>query len=135
MRDMGVATSSNTFFRSLGAVFGTAFFGSVLTNRLAHYMQSGFAELGKTNPQAVANIDPAKLKALSSNSTLIKTLPTDVKNTVLQAFVNSFHVVFYAAAPVTLLGFFIAWRLKETPLRTSHDYEKAKEDAQGEQFA
>ena len=135
MRDMGVATSSNTFFRSLGAVFGTAFFGSVLTNRLAHYMQSGFAELAKTNPQAVANIDPAKLKALSSNSTLIKTLPTDVKNTVLQAFVNSFHVVFYAAAPVTLLGFFIAWRLKETPLRTSHDYEKAKEDAQGEQFA
>jgi EmrB/QacA subfamily drug resistance transporter len=135
MRDMGVATSSNTFFRSLGAVFGTAFFGSVLTNRLAHYMQSGFAELAKTNPQAVAKMDPTKLKALSSNSTLIKTLPTDVKNTVLQAFVNSFHVVFYAAAPVTLLGFFIAWQLKETPLRTSHDYEKAKEDAQGEQFA
>ena len=28
-KDMGVATSSNTFFRSLGSVFGTAIFGSI----------------------------------------------------------------------------------------------------------
>ena len=135
MRDMGVATSSNTFFRSLGAVFGTAFFGSVLTNRLAHYMQVGFGELAKSNPQALASVDPEKLKALSSNSTLIKTLPADVQHTVLQAFVNSFHVVFYAAAPITVIGFLIALKLRETPLKTSHDYEKAKEDASGEQFA
>ena len=135
MRDMGVATSSNTFFRSLGAVFGTAFFGSILTNRLAHYMQSGFTELAKSNPQALANVDPAKLKALSSNSTIIKTLPMDVQHTVLQAFVNSFHFVFYSAAPITFIGFLIAMKLREAPLRTSQDYQKAKEEASGEQFA
>ena len=132
MRDMGVATSSNTFFRSLGAVFGTAFFGSVLTNRLAHYMQSGFKELAMTNPQAVANVDPAKLKALSNNSTLIKTLPAEVQHTVLQSFVNSFHVVFFTAAPVIFLGFIIANFLRELPLRTQEDYKKAREDAAGE---
>jgi ABC-type spermidine/putrescine transport system permease subunit II len=54
---------------------------------------------------------------------------------VLQAFVNSFHVVFYAAAPITVIGFLIAMKLRETPLRTSQDYQKAKEDASGEQFA
>jgi MFS family permease len=132
MRDMGVATSSNTFFRSLGSVFGTAFFGSVLTNRLAHYMQSGFADLAKTNPQAVSAIDPAAMKGLANNSKLIETLPADVQHVVLQAFVNSFHVVFYAAAPITALGFFLALMLKEVPLRTNEDYKKAAEEAAGE---
>ena len=134
MRDMGVATSSNTFFRSLGAVFGTALFGSILTNRLAHYMQSGFAELAKNNPQALAGFDQSQLKALSNNSALIKQLPAEVQTTVLQSFVNSFHFVFFTAAPVTLAGFILALMLKELPLRTNEDYKKAKEDAAGEQL-
>jgi ABC-type sugar transport system permease subunit len=132
MKDMGVATSSNTFFRSLGSVFGTAFFGSVLTNRLAHYMQSGFADLAKTNPQAVSAIDPTAMKGLANNSKLIHTLPADVQHVVLQAFVNSFHVVFYAAAPITAIGFFLALMLRETPLRTNEDYKKAAQEAAGE---
>ena len=134
MRDMGVATSSNTFFRSLGAVFGTALFGSILTNRIAHYMQSGFTELAQKNPDAVAGFDPAKLKALTNNSALIKQLPADIQQTVLQSFVNSFHFVFFTAAPVTLTGVFLALALKEIPLRTNEDYKKAKDDAAGEQF-
>ena len=134
MRDMGVATSSNTFFRSLGAVFGTALFGSILTNRLAHYMQSGFAELAKSNPGAIANFDQSKLEALTNNSALIKTLPTEVQNTVLQAFVNSFHVVFVSAAPVTAMGIFLALMLKEVRLRTNEDYKKAREEVAGEQL-
>ena len=134
MRDMGVATSSNTFFRSLGAVFGTALFGSILTNRLAHYMQSGFAELAKSNPDAIANFDQSKLEALTNNSALIKTLPIEVQNTVLQAFVNSFHVVFVSAAPVTAMGIFLALMLKEVRLRTNEDYKKAREEVSGEQL-
>lgn len=134
MRDMGVATSSNTFFRSMGAVFGTAFFGSILTNRLGHYMQSGFADLAKTNPQAVSGFDPGKIEAITNNSALISKLPAEIQTTVLQAFVNSFHVVFYAAAPVTFVGLFLAFALKELPLRTNADYRKAKEDAAGEQL-
>ena len=135
MRDMGVATSSNTFFRSLGAVFGTALFGSILTNRLAHYMQTGFADLAKSNPQALAGFDKSKLEALTNNSAMIKELPAEVQTTVLQAFVNSFHFVFYTAAPVTLVGFALALMLKELPLRTNEDYKRAKEDASGEQLS
>ncbi|MGI9198997.1 MAG: MDR family MFS transporter [Candidatus Nanopelagicaceae bacterium] len=135
MRDMGVATSSNTFFRSLGAVFGTALFGSILTNRIGHYLQQGFVDLASKNPDLAANFDSGKIQTLTNNSALIKTLPAEVQTTVLQAFVNSFHVVFYAAAPVTLLGFALAMALKELPLRTNEDYKKAKEDAAGEQFS
>ena len=32
-KDLGVATSGNTFFRSLGGAFGTAIFGTILTNQ------------------------------------------------------------------------------------------------------
>ena len=35
-RDMGVATSSSQFFRSMGGTFGTAIFGTILSNQLAH---------------------------------------------------------------------------------------------------
>jgi EmrB/QacA subfamily drug resistance transporter len=131
-KDMGVATSSNTFFRSLGSVFGTALFGSILTNRVTHYLQSGFTELAATNPSAVSGFDPEKLKQLSSNTAVLKDLPVLVQNTALDAFVNSFHVVFLAAAPVTALGIIFALMLREVPLRTNKDYAAAREESAGE---
>ena len=131
-KDMGVATSSNTFFRSLGSVFGTAIFGSILTNRVVHYMALGFGDLAKTNPSALAGFDQSKLGSLTTNTAVLKTFPPVIKNTALEAFVNSFHVVFYAAAPVTLLGLVLALMLRETPLRTTKDYAAAREEAAGE---
>jgi EmrB/QacA subfamily drug resistance transporter len=131
-KDMGVATSSNTFFRSLGSVFGTAIFGSILTNRVVHYMSTGFGDLAKTNPSALEGFDTSKLAALTNNTAVLKTFPPVIKQTALEAFVNSFHVVFYAAAPITLLGLALAFMLRETPLRTTQDYAAAREDAAGE---
>ena len=131
-KDMGVATSSNTFFRSLGSVFGTALFGSILTSRVAHYLQSGFTDLAATNPAAVSGFDPEKLKQLSSNTSVLKDLPVAVQNTALDAFVNSFHIVFLAAAPVTALGIILALMLREAPLRTNKDYAAAREESAGE---
>jgi EmrB/QacA subfamily drug resistance transporter len=131
-KDMGVATSSNTFFRSLGSVFGTALFGAILTNRLSHYMAANFAELAAKNPAAAGAIDPTQLKAIQSNTGLIKTLPANVQTAVLDAFVHSFHIVFLTAAPVVALGFFVALFMRETPLRTSEDYAAARNESAGE---
>jgi len=131
-KDMGIATSSNTFFRSLGSVFGTAIFGSILTNRVVHYMSSGFEELSKTNPSALAGFDTAQLQVLTTNTAVLETFSPVIKQTALEAFVNSFHIVFYAAAPITALGLLLAFMLRETPLRTSQDYATAREDAAGE---
>ena len=131
-KDMGVATSSNTFFRSLGSVFGTAIFGTILTNRISHYLQSGFADLATKNPDAVSGFDPAKLEGLSNNTAILETLPPAIQTTALEAFVNSFHIVFYAAAPITALGFLLALMLREAPLRTNKDYAAAREEAAGE---
>ena len=131
-KDMGIATSSNTFFRSLGSVFGTAIFGSILTNRVGHYLQANFAELAKTNPQSLSGFDMSKLNGISNSTAVLKVLPPVIKNTALEAFVSSFHIVFYAAAPITALGFLLALMLRETPLRTSQDYAAAREEAAGD---
>ena len=131
-KDMGVATSANTFFRSLGSVFGTALFGAILTNRLAHYMAGNFKDLAMTNPAALAGITPDKIKEISNNTSVIKTLPVEAQHAVLDAFVHSFHIVFIVAAPVVAVGFFVALFLRETPLRTNADYASARNEAAGE---
>ena len=131
-RDMGVATSSNTFFRSLGSVFGTAIFGTILTNRLAHYLTLNFTELAAKNPGAVASFDPKKLAGIQNNTSVLQTLPPVIKTTALNAFVDSFHVVFFVAAPVVAVGFVFALFLRETPLRTNADYASARNEAAGE---
>lgn len=130
-RDLGVATSSNTFFRSLGSVFGTAIFGAVLNNRLAHYMQSGFADLATKNPDALAGVShsPSGITQIIANP---ENFAPIVHNTALDAYVNAFHVVFITAAPITALGFLLALMLREVPLRTSHDFTEAREEAAGE---
>jgi len=130
-QDMGVATSANTFFRSLGSVFGSAIFGAVLNNRLAHYMQSGFTDLAKTDPAAMAGVDHSP-KGITSIIANPQDFAPAVHNTALDAYVNAFHIVFYTAAPITALGFIIALSLRELPLRTSHDYAAAREEAAGE---
>jgi len=118
-KDMGVATSSNTFFRSLGSVFGTAAFGTILTNRLGHYL-------------ATSGFDPAQAEQIQNNTAAIATLSPEGKITALNAFVDSFHVVFLVGAPVVAVGFIVALFLRETPLRTNADYASARNEASGE---
>jgi MFS family permease len=131
-KDMGVATTSNTFFRSLGSVFGAAVFGSILTNRVTHYLQSDFANLAQTNPAAMKDFDPGILESVTSNTSVLKGLPEVIQNTVLNSFVSSFHVVFMAAAPLTAIGLICALKLREQPLRSNAQYQKAREDAAGD---
>lgn len=131
-KDMGVATSSNTFFRSLGSVFGTAIFGTILTNRVGHYLTTNFQELAASNPGALEGFDSSKLEGIQNNTAVLQTLPPVIQTTAIDAFVHSFHIVFLAAAPITAIGFLLALMLREVPLRTSADYAAAREDSAGE---
>jgi MFS family permease len=126
-KDLGVATTSNTFFRSLGSIFG-----SILTNRLGHYLVKDFADLSATNPAAVAGFDATKLEGVTNNTAILADLPPIIQQTVLQSFVNSFNVVFLVAAPVISIGIYCAFKLREVPLRTTMEFKEAKEEAAGE---
>jgi len=131
-QDMGIATSSNTFFRSLGGAFGTAIFGTIFSNRVAYYLQENIAVLQSTNPQSLTGFDPAKLEEITTNTSVISTLPPVIRETVLHSFAQTFHVVFLAAAPVTFIGFVLAFFLKEKPLQSSTAHHAAKTEAAGE---
>jgi len=131
-KDMGVATSSNTFFRSLGSVFGTALFGAILSNRLGHYLIVGREELAASNPTAALSFNSSDIEKIKQNTSVIGQLPPEAQTTALNAFVNSFHVVFLVAAPITAFGFLLALFLRETPLRTNKDYAAAREESAGE---
>ena len=131
-QDMGIATSSNTFFRSLGGAFGTAIFGTIFSNRVAYYLQDNIAALQSTDPQSLTGFDPAKLKEITTNTSVISTLPPVIRETVLHSFAQTFHMVFIAAAPVTFIGFVLAFFLKEKPLQSSTAHHAAKTEAAGE---
>ena len=134
-KDLGIATSSNTFFRSLGGAFGTAIFGTILSNQIGKNLESGFTELAKTNPDKLAGVDPTVLSSLENNTEAISTLPVEVQNTALEAFMNAFQVVFWAAFPVVAIGFLFALFLREKPLQDSHEHASARQDAAGESLA
>ncbi|HSX46330.1 MAG TPA: MDR family MFS transporter [Candidatus Saccharimonadia bacterium] len=108
---MGTATSSATFFRSLGSAFGGAIFGSILINRLSHYLKLSLPAdvAGKVNVNSIQQ---------GGN---FQNLPPGVNQAVSQSFVHSFHDLFLLTIPLALLAFVVALFLRETPLRTSHD--------------
>jgi EmrB/QacA subfamily drug resistance transporter len=108
MKDMGVATSSATFFRSLGGTFGTALFGAILTSRLTSHL----AEL--LPPSALQGVDPTHL---TGSPQVILALPPQVRDAVREAYVLSLNTVFLAAIPVAVAAFLLTWFLKEIRLR------------------
>ena len=131
-KDMGVATSANTFFRSIGGTIGVALFGSVYSNRLSHYLAENVQSLAATNPAAMAGATPEKFAQLKNNSSVIKEFSPDLQASVYHSFVQAFHVVFLAAAPVVFIGFVLALFLREVPLRSGAAHHAAQQEAAGE---
>jgi EmrB/QacA subfamily drug resistance transporter len=131
-RDLGVATSANTFFRSIGATMGVALFGTVYASRLAHNLPIEIEKLRASNPAALVGATPEKFEALKENTAVLQTFTPELQAGIINVFVNSFHVVFLTSVPITIIGFFIAFMLRETPLRTGVGHQAAKEEAAGE---
>ncbi|HEX6888151.1 MAG TPA: MDR family MFS transporter [Candidatus Nanopelagicales bacterium] len=113
-RDLGAGTSSVTFFRSLGGAFGTALFGAVLSNRLAHYLAEALAGV----PGAAASVGGSM-----SDVTKIAALPPEIKNVVLEAFVQALQDIFLVAIPFVAVALVVAFLIPEKPLKTRQDGE------------
>ncbi len=109
--DMGVATSSSTFFRSMGGTFGTAIFGTILANGLVSQLAS------RLPAAALKGINPAEL---TGSPQVIAALPAAIRGPVVESFVSALGTVFLAAVPVVGLAFVLTWFLKEIKLRSHH---------------
>jgi MFS family permease len=107
-RNIGVATSTATFFRSVGGSFGVAIFGTIfatrLSDQLAHLPADVVARLGSG-----VHLSPAAARAL----------PPAVHADFLQAFAHALHGVFLFGMALAVVPFVLSWFLKEVPLRTT----------------
>ncbi|WP_399101193.1 MDR family MFS transporter [Streptomyces sp. 11x1] len=109
--DLGVATSGATFFRSIGASFGVAVFGTVFAGHLGDKLTDALD--GAALPAGVT------VEGLKADPREIADLPAALRPPVLDAYASSITDVFVYAAPVALLGFALAWFLREDRLRAS----------------
>ncbi|MGW0816120.1 MDR family MFS transporter [Streptomyces viridiviolaceus] len=109
--DLGVATSGATFFRSIGASFGVAVFGTVFASRLGDLLTEAFR--GTPLPPG------SSVEELESDPRGIAGLPPALRPEALHAYASSITDVFLYAAPVALIGFVLACFLKEDRLRGS----------------
>jgi EmrB/QacA subfamily drug resistance transporter len=106
--EIGVATSTATFFRSVGGSFGVAIFGTIFATRLADQLSQ--------LPRAVT----ARLgSGVHINPEQAKHLPPALHADFLQAFAHSLHGVFLYGLAIAAIPFFLSWLLKEVPLRTT----------------
>ncbi|WP_331729522.1 MFS transporter (plasmid) [Streptomyces sp. NBC_00028] len=111
--DLGAASSTVTFFRSLGGAVGVSVLGSVLTTRIAHYARETITQLA---PQ-----DRATAAQTSGGGQLpdLALLPTPVRTWLEGAYGHAIGDIFMYVAPIALISFLVTLFIKEVPLRAS----------------
>ncbi len=128
-QDMGVATSSVTFFRSLGGTLGAATSLAVLFGSLAGNITARAREAGL--PQEV--IDRFSSASALDDSSIIPTLPDAVQAVVLQGFADSTSTVFLTVAFLLVPAFVLTLLVEELPLRAQGGLAAAQADADTEE--
>ncbi|MCT9079386.1 MFS transporter [Streptomyces fulvoviolaceus] len=119
--DLGSASSTVTFFRSLGGAMGVSALGAVMAHRITDYAQDGIAGLGP------------KYASLASGSSStgeipdMDKLPAPLRTVMESAYGHGIADVFLIAAALALLAFLITLFIKEVPLKTKGAMAQAAE--------
>jgi EmrB/QacA subfamily drug resistance transporter len=101
--ELGVATSSVSFFRSMGGAIGVALFGAIFNVLLTEKVGATLPTGGGTR------FTPAA----------VQRLPEAARATFVAGFADSLTTVFLFAVPLVLVAFALTWLLREVPLRSS----------------
>ena len=128
-RDMGIATSSVSFFRSLGGTLGAAVSLAILFGSLAGNIQERARDAGL--PAEV--VDRFGSATALNDSSVINTLPAAVRQAVLDGFADSMSTVFFVIALLLVPAFLLTLFVKEIPLRAQGGLAAAHADAKVEQ--
>jgi len=120
VRDMGVATSSVTFFRQMGGALGTAVFLSILFSAAPSKIAERFQAAGVRPPTGSVDLND------TSN---LNRLPSAVREPILAGFSDAMSVVFLVGACVLVIAFALSIMMKEVPLRQMSGIEQARADA------
>ncbi|HEY3725862.1 MAG TPA: MFS transporter [Solirubrobacteraceae bacterium] len=109
-KDLGVATSGATLFRSIGGSVGTAILGSIFSNRLS-------SQLAAALPTSAARSVGGGLT--HANPAALDRLPPTVHHIYINAFTNALSTVFTVAAAIAAFAFLLSWVLPQRRLRDS----------------
>ncbi|GIH94804.1 MFS transporter [Planobispora siamensis] len=107
-KDLGVASSSSTFFRSIGGSFGVSLFGAIFNHQLSDNLTAKLGSAGEKLASSGGQFDPAALHEL----------PAPVLNGFLESLATSISTVFWWAIPFAVLVPLLAAFIKEIPLRS-----------------
>ncbi|QXQ11069.1 MDR family MFS transporter [Paeniglutamicibacter sp. Y32M11] len=106
---VGTATSTNNYFREVGASLGVAIFGAMFTNRLSEKLTEVFTSSGANAADAgtaTATLDPQTLAQL----------PDAMREGIVSAYADSLAPVFWYLIPFILIAFVLALFLKQVKL-------------------
>jgi EmrB/QacA subfamily drug resistance transporter len=103
--NLGIATATIQFFRSMGGSLAVAALGTLLSNRLATDLRE---QLGA----GALRVDTDRLLGGGAS------VPAGLSGGVQQALADALHDVFLAAVPLGIVALLLALALREKPLRT-----------------
>ncbi|MFG3262119.1 MDR family MFS transporter [Streptomyces bobili] len=107
MKDMGVASSSATLFRTLGSSFGVAIMGALFNSRVQDAMSERAGALGSKITEQSAQLDAASLAKL----------PAPAREAYQFAVSDGTHAAFVLGTLVAVVALVAAVFVKEVPLR------------------
>jgi EmrB/QacA subfamily drug resistance transporter len=136
-KDMGVATSSTTFFRQVGGTLGAAVFLSILFSSAGSKIKTAYDKAAETPAfQQAAKAHPDQIKTLGlggggnlNDTSFLHSLDKALAHPFLAGFSDAMDLVFLVGAGVLVIAFVLALMLKEVPLRLVSGLQAAREAA------
>lgn len=113
--DLGVATSANTFFRTLGQTYGVAALGAVL----AATMRGSILD-------RLPGAESLDLRQLVGSPRAIRALPPEQRDAVVHAVADGVHRVYLVNIPLAIFVVGLAWFMQERALRTVSGMDEAR---------
>ncbi|MGK4581515.1 MDR family MFS transporter [Kitasatospora sp. HPMI-4] len=108
LKDMGVASSTATLFRTIGGSFGVALFGALFNNRVTETMKERLPnQASGAKGGGMSQASPEALRAL----------PAPVQDAYHHAVSNGMHTVFLWGAVISVVAVAASLFLREVPLR------------------
>jgi len=109
-KDIGVASTTLNFVRSVGTSIGAAGFGALFSSQLSSGLRRRFPEIAETEGFGNLTGRPEEIGSIEDLA---------VRNGVIDAFVEAVKLVFIVGAIAGVVALIISFFLKEIPLRTS----------------
>jgi MFS family permease len=119
-RDLGATSSAVACCRSLGSVFGVAYFSAILNARVASYL---------SDIESVPGASEAIDAALHGNPDDVQSLSDAAREGIVDVFARAYQTTLRWCVPIAVVGVVLAFRMRDVPLRETLDDELALDPA------